>query len=118
MSRIITVVPAHTGAGGKFIATSIAYALRQKHQDPRVKIALVDFYFSNPYLGSTLIAQATSTTKDMRGVDSLLEKIDSHTLTEGLFADNMIQIEGQFDILKGTRLMDAPRRVSRPSISS
>lgn len=118
MGRIITVVPVHTGAGGKFIATSIAFGLRQKNPDPRIKIALVDFYFSNPYLGSTLIAQATSATKDMRGVDNLLEKIDSHTLNDNLFTDNMIQIEGQFDILKGTRMVDSYDAFNREHIET
>lgn len=118
MNKIITVVPAHQGAGGKFMATSIAYGLRLKNPDPRVKIALVDFYFSNPYLGWSLISKATSATKDARGIDTLLEKIDSHTLNNTLFMDNMIKIEGQFDILKGSKTFDAYDSFSRTHIET
>ena len=104
MGRIITVMPVTVGAGGKYMATSIAYGLRRKHNDPRTKIALVDFDLHNPYLAASQISDATASAKDMRGVDSLLEKISSNTLTDGLFMDNMIKIEGQFDVLRGTRM--------------
>lgn len=115
---IITVIPTNHGAGGKFCATSIAYGLRQKYSDARTRICLVDFDFKNPYLAMSLLSQVISVQNDTRGVDSLLEKIDSNTLTDSLFNDNMIKVEGQFDILRGSKLNNAYEMFNRNHIET
>ena len=105
MGKIITVMPTQQGAGGRYVATNLAYGLRLKN-DSRIKIALVDFNFEHPTLALSLISQV-SAANDARGIDSLLEKINSRTLNDQMFVDNMITIDGWFDVLRGTKMTNA-----------
>ena len=97
-SKIITVVPTNTGAGAKFVTLILAQSILVNN--PKAKVAIVDFDFRHPYLAAYLTPEDS-----FHGVDNLLEKIDAHYLTKELFKENMVRITGtQIDVLKGTKL--------------
>lgn len=111
MSRaeIYTFLSVVEGNGAKYCATNFAYEIRKKQ--PKAKIALVDFDFYHPYLC------ALQTARDQfHGIDNLLDKIGSGTLNEMLFRENMIKIEGCFDVLKGTRKIGRENLILREHI--
>lgn len=97
-SKIITVVPTNTGAGAKFTTVLLAQSILIN--DPKAKVAIVDFDFRNPYLAAYLTPEDS-----FHGVDNLLEKIDANYLSNELFKENMVKIAGtNIDVLKGTKL--------------
>jgi len=95
-SKIITVYPASGGNGANYIATNLAYALRER--DPYTRIAIVDFDFANPHLGLSL------TNDDIHGIDNLVDKINGDFLDKELFKENMIKLKDNIDLLRGTQL--------------
>ncbi len=94
-SRLIACVSVVPGNGAKYTGTLMANELRKKH--PKSTIALVDFDLINPYL----FAKQTQNDR-VHGIDNIIDKISAELLTQELFRENMIKIEGQFDLLKGT----------------
>ncbi|MEG1299897.1 MAG: AAA family ATPase [Erysipelotrichaceae bacterium] len=94
--RIIACISTVTGNGAKYTAVNLAHELHKKN--PKSQIALVDFDFFNPYLFALQTLNDT-----FHGVDNLIDKISSNTLNEKLFKENMIKVDGLFDVLKGTK---------------
>lgn len=99
-SKVITVIPVYTGAGGKFISTNLAFALASK-LGKSIKVALVDFNFKYPYL-----AEVLCDVNNQKSIDNLIPSIDGEVLSEELFNDNLIKLGNQdfnLDLLKGTK---------------
>lgn len=97
-SKLITVYPVVSGNGAKFVATNLANALKQEHNDK--KVALVDFDLKKPFL-----AHSITEFDDVHGIDNLIDKIDGNMLSNDLFLENMIPMKNNVDLLKGTKLL-------------
>lgn len=108
--KIITCISTVAGNGAKYTATIMAHELAK--QNPKSKIALVDLDLLNPYL----FAKQTLNDR-VHGIDNILDKISSEIITESMFRANMISIEKNLDLLKGTRKVGRENMVTRPHIS-
>lgn len=97
-ATMITVYPVMSGNGAKFIATNIASYLKSSNSTK--KIALVDFNMKQPFL-----AHGITTHDEIHGIDNLIDKIDGNLLTESLFAENMVTLKNNVEVLKGTKLI-------------
>lgn len=97
-AKMITFYPIISGNGAKFIATNVANYL--KTANPTKKIALVDFNMKQPFL-----AHGLTTHDEIHGIDNLIDKIDGNLLTKSLFAENMVVLKNNVEVLKGTKLI-------------
>lgn len=95
--KLVAIYPVTQGVGGKYVATNMAHAYKEKNTDK--KVALVDFDFKAPYLAGYL----TDNDK-VHGIDNLIEKIDGGFLDEELFKENMVDMGNGIELLKGTKL--------------
>lgn len=96
--KIIVCYPVVQGSGCKYIATNIAHYY--KNANPDKKVALVDLDFKLPYLANNLSSHDL-----IHGIDNLIDKIDGGFLTDDLFAENMVKLKNNVDLLKGTKLV-------------
>lgn len=94
--QIVTVYPVAGGNGASYTALNLAYAMREK--DPYASIAVVDFDFTNPYMGIAL------TTDNVHGIDNLVDKINGDFLDDEQFKENMIVLKDDVHLLKGSQL--------------
>lgn len=108
-AKVITFYPVVQGVGCKYTATGMAFILSQMY--PKAKIALADLDFKNPYLAANLI-----TFDQVHGIDNLISKIDGNFLTDELFKENMIHLDGLFDVLKGTDLVGRDHLITKKHV--
>lgn len=93
---LTTVYPVVNGNGANYIAMNLAYAAREIHE--HAKIAVVDFDFSNPYLGIGMHDDI------IHGIDNLIDKINGDFLDAELFEENMITLKDDIKLLRGTQM--------------
>ena len=86
------------GNGAKFVATNTAYFLNKMHE---TKTVVIDLDFENPSL-----AYEYTNHDSIHGIDNLLSLINSESLTDELFRDNIITTALGFDIIKGSELLE------------
>lgn len=97
MCKFITITSLLTGNGAKFVGTNLAHTLKANNKDS--KVALIDFDFDSPFLAKELLKGNMGSFS--KGIDNIYAKLHSGTLSQELFLDNMIEING-VDILQGT----------------
>lgn len=93
---LTTVYPVVNGNGANYIAMNLAYAAREIHE--HAKIAVVDFDFSNPYLGIGMHDDR------IHGIDNLIDKLNGDFLDVELFEENMITLKEDIKLLRGTQM--------------
>lgn len=107
MSKIITVVSSVPGNGSKFVATELAYHLKEKiiqrmpnfkdiiQKEKRSPVLLIDFNFNQPYLCKSL-------SNDLeRGLDTLLPHMSNKELPDVVFKRSVELLDIEVDVLKG-----------------
>lgn len=109
--QIITCFPVMTGNGAKHTALNLAFSYKQKY--PTHRVALVDLDFTNP----TLLGVETNY-DNVHGIDNLLDKIDSHSLTDELFHANLLKIKNGIFLLKGTQLKHNTNSIKREHLEA
>lgn len=107
MSKIITVLSSVAGNGSKFIATELAYHLKEKivqrmpnykdiiQKEKRSPVLLIDFNFNQPYLCKSI------STDLERGLDTLLPHMANKNIPDVVFKRSIELLDVEVDVLKG-----------------
>lgn len=96
MGKIYVYASAMAGAGSKFMAANFAHYTKQQY--PGMRVALLDFDFTYPYLAERLALHDS-----VHSIDNLTDKIDGGFLDDKLFTENMVTLRSGVELLKGTQ---------------